>query len=191
MRCHRFRLVRMTTTIYTIGHSTRKLDELIDILHHYGITLLADVRTLPRSRHTPQFNAETLAHSLSAAGITYRHVPQLGGLRRASKDSVNTGWRNAGFRGYADHMQTSEFKAGLQTLIGLAGETQAAIMCAEALPWQCHRSMIGDALLLRGFAVVDIFDRSKATPERLTSFAKVDGTAITYPDPQRAIGADW
>ena len=171
----------MTITVHTIGHSTRSLDELVAILHHYGIATLADVRTIPRSRHVPQFNVDHLAQALPGAGIAYRHLEQLGGRRHAARDTINTGWRNAGFRGYADHMQSGEFAAGLATLIELAQQASVAIMCAEAVPWRCHRSMIGDALLVHGIAVVDIFDLAKARPEQLTSFARVDGTTITYP----------
>lgn len=170
-----------TTTLYTIGHSTRRLDELISILKHYGIDFLADVRSIPRSRHTPQFNKENLARELPAAGIRYAHIDKLGGLRHTTKDSMNTGWRNTSFRGYADYMQTDEFREGMEALLKHAQSATVAIMCAEAVPWRCHRSMVGDALIVRGYDVVDIFDDRKTQREKLTSFAAVDGTKITYP----------
>jgi uncharacterized protein (DUF488 family) len=167
--------------IYTIGHSTRTLDELIDILRHYRIEQLIDVRTVPKSRHTPQFNAENLIAELPDAGIAYQHLAKLGGLRHAGKDSINTAWRNASFRGYADYMQTDAFREGLEELIALASEKLTAIMCAEAVPWRCHRSMIGDALLIREIEVIDIFDEKKTQAEKLTDFAHIDGLVITYP----------
>lgn len=168
-------------TIYTIGHSTRELDELVRILKKYGIQLLVDVRTVPRSRHTPQFNRDTLPEELKKEGIEYEHLPALGGLRKTKKNSPNTGWRNASFRGYADYMQTDDFAKGLKELTELACTQTVAIMCAEAVPWRCHRSMIGDALLVRGFEVIDIFNEKKSQPEKLTDFAKAKGTQITYP----------
>jgi uncharacterized protein (DUF488 family) len=168
-------------TIYTIGHSTRTRDELIEILHHYDVRSLVDVRTMPRSRHTPQFNEDEMQEALPEASIAYRHLAKLGGLRHARKDSTNTGWRNASFRGYADYMQTPEFLEGLNELIEIAETSSTAIMCAEAVPWRCHRSMIGDALLIRGWDVLDIFDTRKIEPEHLTDFARVEGLTITYP----------
>lgn len=168
-------------TIYTIGHSTRPVKEFIEILKHYGITLLADIRTVPRSRHMPEYNFETLPALLVPAGISHTYLAALGGLRKVSKDSPNTGWRNKSFRGYADYMQTEAFRDGLQTLIELAKTDTVAIMCAEAVPWRCHRSLVGDALLVRDLPVIDIFDMRNAKPETITSFAKVDGTTITYP----------
>lgn len=168
-------------TVYTIGHSTREIAEFIEILKRYDIRLLVDVRTVPRSRHTPQFNGDSLEGELKKHGIDYTHVAKLGGLRHAAKDSVNTGWRNTSFRGYADYMQTTGFKEGIGELLELANSTTAAIMCAEAVPWRCHRSLIGDALLVRNAEVVDIFDKNKTQKEQLTSFARVDGADITYP----------
>lgn len=168
-------------TIYTIGHSTRTLDELIVILKQYGMQQLVDVRSVPRSRHTPQFNRNTLGESLVSHGITYQHLGALGGLRHTTKDSVNTGWRNTSFRGYADYMQTPEFDRGIDELLQLADKGSTAIMCAEAVPWRCHRSMIGDALLVRGVTVIDIFDSKKSQLEKLTNFAKVDGQKLSYP----------
>jgi len=167
-------------TIYTIGHSTRTLDDFIDILDTYDIRILVDVRTVPRSSYTPQFNSDPLSAALTTRHITYHHVPDLGGLRHTHKDSINQGWRNASFRGYADYMQTPDFEHGIGQLLAIAVEP-TAIMCAEAVPWRCHRSMIGDALLARGKNVVDIFDKHKTQTETLTAFAKVNGTNITYP----------
>lgn len=172
--------------IYTIGHSTRELDDFIATLQHYGVLQLVDVRSVPRSRHTPQFNAETLGNALKEHGIDYQHLAELGGLRYSKKGSINMGWRNTSFRGYADYMQTDEFTHGLDTLLALARQKTTAIMCAEAVPWRCHRSMIGDALLIRGVEVIDIFDERKSEPEKVTAFAKVDGTTITYPAYERA-----
>ena len=151
------------------------------MLRVYGIRQLVDVRTIPRSRHNPQFNLESLRASLSAAGIAYRHMPGLGGLRHARRDSINTGWRNASFRGYADYMQTSEFRANLDELIAFSSEAPTAIMCAEAVPWRCHRSLIADGLVVRGIEVREILSASKSQLHTLTPFAKVDGTEVSYP----------
>jgi uncharacterized protein (DUF488 family) len=170
-------------TIFTVGHSTRSLAEMISLLQVYGIKQLIDVRTIPRSRHTPQFNAESFAAQLTNEDIAYHHIPELGGLRHAKPDSPNSGWRNASFRGYADYMQSPEFLNGLSHLIQLAQEKPTAIMCAEAVPWRCHRSMIGDALLVRHIDVIDIFDEHTAKPETLTRFAHVEGLSISYPPP--------
>lgn len=169
--------------VYTIGHSTHGLDEFIAMLKHYGVRVLADVRTMPGSRRVPAYNRENLAPSLEAGGIQYLHLKALGGLRHTTKESVNGGWRNKSFRGYADYMQTEEFKAGLDVLIDVAEREVTAIMCAEAVPWRCHRSLIGDALLIRGFEVTDIFTQKKASPHKLTPFARVEGGKITYPGP--------
>lgn len=167
--------------IYTIGHSTHSFDEFVDILNSFQITQLIDVRTIPRSRRNPQFNKHSLVQTLPKRDIDYRHIKELGGLRPVRKNSPNQGWHNTSFRGYADHMQTDEFQAGLKQLIDAANQKTTAIMCAEAVPWRCHRSMVGDALLVHGFEVSDIFSAGKAQPEKLTSFAKVVGTSITYP----------
>ncbi len=172
----------MSTAIYTIGHSTRELDEFIGILQSYGIDFLADVRTVPRSRRVPHFNTDTLPHELEKAGIGYAHLEKLGGLRKTTAASPNKAWRNASFRGYADYMQTPEFAEGIAELLALAQERTVAIMCAEAVPWRCHRSLVGDALLVRGITVIDIFDARKSQPEKITSFAEVSGTTITYPE---------
>ena len=151
------------------------------MLHANGVKRLVDVRTIPRSRTNPQFNRESLAESLAEAGIGYTHVAELGGLRHTRKDSLNTGWRNASFRGYADYMQTPEFEAAIQALIEAAKCEQVTIMCAEAVPWRCHRSLIGDALKVRGIAVEDILSATRTQPHELTPFAKVNGTQVTYP----------
>ena len=163
------------------GRAFYALNEFIQILKAHHVKLIVDVRTVPRSRHNPQFNKDELPNSLLNDGITYRHLPRLGGLRHARKDSINTAWKNASFRGYADYMQTPEFEQSLEELISLAAKALTAIMCAEAVPWRCHRSMIGDALLVRGFTVLDIMSETSARAHELTSFAVVEGTNITYP----------
>ncbi len=168
-------------TVHTVGHSTRTLDELVDLLRHHAVDVLVDIRGIPRSRHTPQFNAEALQNELPGHGLGYVHLSRLGGRRRTRADSPNTGWRNTSFRGYADYMQTEDFRAGLGELLELAGRSHPAIMCAEAVPWRCHRSLVGDALLVRGVRVVDIFDATQAREQTLTSFARVDGDRIRYP----------
>jgi uncharacterized protein (DUF488 family) len=167
--------------IYTIGHSTRPLSEFIEILTVHGIKCVADVRTIPRSRHNPQFNIDALETSLKASGIEYLHIAGLGGLRHARKDSLNAGWENASFRGFADYMQTEKFEESLLKLIETAGNQKTAIMCAEAVPWRCHRSLIADALLVRGIAVLDIMSRTSITPHSLTPWAEVRGTKVVYP----------
>jgi uncharacterized protein (DUF488 family) len=168
-------------TINTVGHSTRPIEEFINLLRGYGIRQLVDVRTIPRSRHNPQFNRENLRASLEAARIVYRHMPGLGGLRHPQRDSINMGWRNASFRGYADYMQTPEFRGNLDELIAFSSESPTAIMCAEAVPWRCHRSLIADALVGRGIEVREILTASKAQSHVLTPFARVEGTQVTYP----------
>jgi uncharacterized protein (DUF488 family) len=177
---------RIPLTVYTIGHSTRAVDALIDMLGAHGVRRLADVRTVPRSRHNPQFDRERLPGPLAAAGISYVHVPGLGGLRHPRKDSINAGWRNAGFRGYADYMQTEEFARHLGVLIEEARAERLAIMCAEAVPWRCHRSLISDALTVRGIRVLHVMTRERADSHELTSFARVDGVRITYPEERSA-----
>jgi uncharacterized protein (DUF488 family) len=174
-------------TVSTIGHSTHPIEEFIRILEAHGIRRLVDVRTIPKSRRNPQFNKENLAVSLHAAGIDYRHLPGLGGLRHARKDSMNTGWRNASFRGYADYMQTPEFDENLNRLMELASETPTAIMCAEAVPWRCHRSLIADALVARGIVVLEILGIAKAQLHVMTPFARVEGLRVTYPPKKDAI----
>jgi uncharacterized protein (DUF488 family) len=168
-------------TVSTIGHSTHPIEEFTRILQAHGIRQLIDVRTIPRSRHNPQFNRDNLPASLQASGIQYQHLPGLGGLRHAKPDSVNNGWRNASFRGYADYMQTPEFQVNLEDLMRLARMAPTAIMCAEAVPWRCHRSLIADALVARGVEVLEILSATKAQPHALTPFAKVHGEQVTYP----------
>jgi uncharacterized protein (DUF488 family) len=167
--------------VLTIGHSTRTLDQFIALLKAHAVTLVVDVRTIPRSRHNPQFNEDSLPESLKKAGIGYIHMPGLGGLRHAKSDSLNTGWRNASFRGYADYMQTPEFQKQIEELIQLTKEHRIALMCAEAVPWRCHRSLIADALLVRGIRTEDIMSPTRRQVHALTPFAKVRGTTITYP----------
>ena len=169
-------------TVYTIGHSTRTIEEFIQILQSYEIQTVVDVRTIAASRHNPQFNEKELDKSLSRKGIGYIRMKGLGGLRHTTKASVNTAWRNASFRGYADYMQTPQFAENVEQLIKIAAEKRTAIMCAEAVPWRCHRSLIGDALLIRDVAVVDIMSEKVSRPHVLTSFAEIDGETITYPN---------
>lgn len=167
--------------ILTIGHSTRPIDEFIALLRAHGITDLIDVRTVPRSRHNPQFNRDSLPVSLARAGIGYVHRPDLGGLRHPRKDSRNTGWRNSGFRGFADYMETPEFAAALASLKVHAERSHIAIMCAEAVPWRCHRSLIADALTAHGIPVGHIMNEHPAELHRLTSFAQIDAGNVCYP----------
>lgn len=167
--------------IYTIGHSTRPIDEFIDLLKSHEITQLVDIRTVPKSRHNPQYWQDALRDSLQAAGVDYVYMKSLGGLRPKSKGSINDGWRNQSFRNYADYMQTEEFASALEELIELASENVTAIMCAEAVPWRCHRSLISDALLVRGIESTEIISASSERTHKLTPFADVDGTTITYP----------
>ena len=181
---------RMSTgRLWTVGHSTRKIDEFIKLLKAHGIQRLVDVRTIPRSRHNPQFNKEALANRLKKAKVIYVHWPQLGGLRKAEKDSVNDGWKNASFRGYADYMQTEAFWTALEELISGSTEIKTAIMCAEAVPWRCHRSLIADALLTKKWKVRHIMSETKADEHRLTSFAVMTHHRITYPAPIESGGA--
>lgn len=167
--------------VYTIGHSTRSLETFIELLQAHQIKQLLDVRTIPRSRYNPQFNIDTLPEALRKVGIHYAHLPNLGGLRHARRDSLNTGWRNASFRGFADYMQQPEFEQGLKDLMKRARLRPSAIMCAEAVPWRCHRSLIADALLVHDAAVEHIISGNRTQPHTLTPFAHVDGQQITYP----------
>jgi uncharacterized protein (DUF488 family) len=167
--------------VYTIGHSTRPSDEFIQLLRLNGVRRVIDIRTIPRSRHNPQYNRETLARALRAARIGYVHLKKLGGLRHAKSDSLNLGWHNASFRGFADYMQTPEFEAGLERVIKLAETKPSAMMCAEAVPWRCHRSLVADALAVRRIAVEHIVSGSHTQAHKLTPFARVRGTRITYP----------
>lgn len=169
------------TLVCTIGHSTRTIEDFIDLLWTNEVAEVVDVRTIPRSRHNPQFNLDTLPGSLAAAGIAYVHMTGLGGLRHAHADSPNMGWHNASFRGYADYMQSAEFADNVDKLVVLTRTRRCALMCAEAVPWRCHRSLIGDALLVRGVRVEDIIGPQGRRPHVLTSFAHVDGLDVTYP----------
>jgi uncharacterized protein (DUF488 family) len=174
-------------TIFTIGHSTRTIAEFIELLKSNGVAQLLDIRTIPNSRHNPQFNSDALAASLHAAHIRYVHMKELGGLRHARKDSINLGWRNASFRGYADYMQTAEFEAALDRAIELAEVGPTAFMCAEAVPWRCHRSLVADALIVRGIRALEIVSAAKPKEHALTLFAHVVGTRITYPGDQPSL----
>jgi uncharacterized protein (DUF488 family) len=167
--------------ILTIGHSTRSAAEFLALLKAHSVTGIADVRTIPRSRRHPHFSSEALSAFLSDHDIAYIHLPGLGGLRKPRRDSPNAGWKNESFRGYADHMQTPEFASALEELLALARKELVAVMCAEAVPWRCHRSLIADALLVRGVAAEDIATPTRRTPHKLTPFARVRGTEITYP----------
>jgi len=168
-------------TIFTIGHSTRTIEAFIALLTDAAISLVADVRTVPRSRHNPQFNKEVLPVRLKPAGIGYIHFPGLGGLRHSRADSPNTGWRNLSFRGFADYMQTEAFEENLNRLIDAAHKNRSVIMCAEALHWRCHRSLIADALLVKGLEVIHIMGEGKHQTHKITPWAKVEGRKITYP----------
>ena len=179
--CHN--RLEMVLSLWTLGHSTRQIDEFIGLLRAHQISHLVDVRTVPRSRYNPQFNTDTLAQSLPDTGLQYRHLPKLGGLRKPKNDSLNDGWRNASFRGYADYMQTDEFLKALEELMAGSRLQPTAIMCAEAVPWRCHRSLIADALVSRGWNIRHIMSPEKATPHVLTSFAHFEGGRLTYPKP--------
>jgi uncharacterized protein (DUF488 family) len=167
--------------VLTIGHSTRSIDEFLRMLRAHAVQRLVDIRTVPGSRHNPQYGSEALRNSLESAGIEYIHMKELGGLRKPMPDSINTGWKNASFRGYADYMQTQEFDATLEHLIDLAREKRSAMMCAEAVPWRCHRSLVADALTARGIAVEHIMSKTRRDSHRLIPFARRTGFRITYP----------
>ncbi len=180
-------------TVFTIGHSTRTIDEFVGLLKNFRINLVVDVRTVPRSRHNPQFNKETLPNTLKPYGIKYIHMPEIGGLRHPKHDSVNLAWKNMGFRGYADYMQTKEFTDNLLKILALARENRLALMCAEALPWRCHRSLISDALVVRHIKVQHIISATSCLNHQLNEMAHVEGNQITYPlftkeTPQRTLG---
>jgi uncharacterized protein (DUF488 family) len=168
-------------SLWTVGHSTHTIEEFLDLLKAHGIQQIADVRSIPKSRHTPQFNIGEFPQSLRALGVRYSHIKALGGRRHTRKDSTNLGWRNASFRGYADYMSTEGFAKGLEELIEFAREKRTAIMCAEAVPWRCHRSLIADAMTLRGWDVRDIVNARPTTPHKLTPFLKVVDGRLTYP----------
>ena len=174
-----FGRVAVRSDFWTIGHATRALDEILALLAEHHIEQLVDVRTIPRSRHNPQFNRETFAEALGAAGLAYVHMPGLGGLRRPRPDSTNTGWRNPRVRGYADHLETRDFEQNLLALIGLA-RRPTAIMCAEAVPWRCHRSLIADALAARGLRVTHVLGARRSSEHVLTPWARVNGTRVRY-----------
>jgi uncharacterized protein (DUF488 family) len=175
---------RPAPTVWTVGHSTRTLDELVALLRAHRVDTVVDVRTLPRSRRHPHFAKEALTARLPAAGIAYLHMPGLGGLRKPRKDSPNAGWRNQGFRGYADYMQTEEFAHHVEALLRLAGSARLTVMCAEAVPWRCHRSLISDALVVRGAHILHITSHAAPSPHVLTSWAHQDGVRLTYPPVQ-------
>jgi uncharacterized protein (DUF488 family) len=179
--------------VFTIGHSTRTIEEFVELIKTYAVNLVVDVRTVPRSRHNPQFNKETLPNTLKPEGIKYIHMPEIGGLRRPKHDSVNLAWKNMGFRGYADYMQTKEFTDSLLKIIARARENHLVLLCAEALPWRCHRSLISDALLVRHVKVEHIISATSCLNHQLNDMAQVEGTKITYPlftreTPQRTLG---
>ena len=175
------RFSEATQSILTVGHSTRTLEDLIRLLKAHGVKLVVDVRTIPRSKRNPQFNQESLPGSLRTSGMDYIHLKELGGLRHPKVDSENKAWKNLSFRGFADYMQTAEFEAGLERLIILSHERTVAIMCAEALPWRCHRSLIADALSVRGIPVEHIMTEKTRTKHVMTKWAHTEGIKITYP----------
>jgi uncharacterized protein (DUF488 family) len=170
--------------LFTIGHSTRSITEFIDLLKAFKIKQLIDVRTIPKSRHNPQFNEEALSSSLNNMKIKYFHDKRLGGLRHPKKDSINTGWRNKSFRGYADYMQTDEFYDAIEDLKIKATKRSTVIMCAEAVPWRCHRSMIGDALVKDKWQVLHIMSKTSANDHRVTPFARMKKGRVFYPKSQ-------
>jgi len=167
--------------IFTVGHSTRSIDEFVGLLRAHGVKGIADIRSIPMSRHNPQFNTDVLKQSLQREHISYKHIKTLGGLRHAKKDSINLGWRNASFRGFADYMATQEFSEGLEALTKIANTRETAIMCAEAVPWRCHRSLVADALTKKGWIVLDIMSRTVAARHRLTPFLKTRKGQLAYP----------
>jgi uncharacterized protein (DUF488 family) len=173
--------------IFSIGHSTHELDELVRLLRAHGVEAVADVRRHPGSRRLPWFKREVLSRKLVREGLSYRHVPELGGRRRPDRDSPNAGWRVEGFRGYADHMAGPEFAAGLDALVELASRQTTVMMCAEGLWWRCHRRLIADALAVRHWQVVHIDPTGGTAPHELTSFAVADGERLTYPPAQAAL----
>lgn len=167
--------------VFTIGHSTRAIEDFMRLLEAHGVQRVIDVRKIPRSRRNPQFNRDRLSPALHRARIHYRHMPGLGGLRHARRDSANMGWQNASFRGYADYMQTPAFEESLNRCIALARRERVVLMCAEAVPWRCHRSLIADALLVKGIEASEITSGVRVRPHSLTAWARVDGTQLTYP----------
>lgn len=174
-------MTKAAETIYTIGHSTHEIGEFIALLQSHDIEALVDIRTIPKSRYNPQFEQDALKYELNNHHIAYVYIKDLGGLRHAHKDSPNGGWHNSSFRGYADYMQTKEFEEALDALIETGTKKRTAIMCAEAVPWRCHRSLVADALLVRKISVLDIMPDGRLAPHKMTSFAQVKGRTITYP----------
>lgn len=170
--------------LFTVGHSTRSIEDFVALLKHYGVKEIVDIRTIPMSRHNPQFNKDALAQSLKLARIRYQHMKKLGGLRHSKKDSTNLGWHNTSFRGFADYMASPEFSEGLVDLMKIARARNTAIMCAEAVPWRCHRSLIGDALNKKGWIVWNIMSPTSATRHRLTPFLKMRKGQLVYPAPK-------
>jgi uncharacterized protein (DUF488 family) len=168
-------------TVLSVGHSNRTLKAFLRLLRAHSVKRIVDVRSIPRSRHNPQFNRETLPAKLRAAGIGYVYLRKLGGLRHPRPDSQNLAWRNASFRGYADYMNTTEFEEGLTRLLKLAQEKRCALMCAEAVPWRCHRSLIADVLLVRGASIEHIMSEKRRQTHSLTPFARVERKRVTYP----------
>jgi uncharacterized protein (DUF488 family) len=168
-------------TVLTIGHSTRTLEEFTELLQIYGVTMLIDVRTVPRSRHNPQFNKESLPDHLKNYGIKYLHIPEIGGLRHPKPNSINMALENVSFRGYADYMQTKEFTDALLKILVLARENRVALMCAEALPWKCHRILISDALVARHVRVMHIIGKNSTIRHNLNELARVDSGRVSYP----------
>ena len=171
---------KLPTLVLTVGHSNRTLEEFLTLLRAHRVTLVVDVRKMPRSRHNPQFNLDTLPQALCEAGIDHVHISGLGGLRRREPNSPNTGWRNASFRAYADYMLTPEFERSLQEILKRTRGERVALMCAEAVPWRCHRSLIADALVVRDISVMHILSESRTQPHALRAWAHVEGTRITY-----------
>ncbi len=172
--------------IYTVGHSTRSAEELVELLRAHGIQTLVDIRTVPRSRTNPQFNRDTLPRTLAREDLRYVHLPRLGGLRKAREDSPNGAWRNRSFRGYADYMLTEEFAQGMEELRELTEDGPLALMCAEAVRWRCHRSLVADALYARGVVALHITSRTRADPHKLTPFGVLHGRRVLYPSPPEA-----
>jgi uncharacterized protein (DUF488 family) len=173
---------KLVNTVYTIGHSTRTIDDFIKLIKAYRIEMIVDVRTIAGSEYNPQYNEESLKNSLGKYNISYMRMKGLGGLRHTTKESINTAWKNLSFRGYADYMQKPEFTQDIDQLIKLVKEKYVAIMCAEAVPWRCHRSLIGDALVIRDMRVIDIINEKNNNPHKITPFAQVKGQTITYPE---------
>jgi uncharacterized protein (DUF488 family) len=190
MKCHapkKTRTPKTRMTVLTIGHSTRKLETFLHLLQAHEVSCIVDIRTIPRSRHNPQFNRETLPKALREAGIAYEHMAGLGGLRHAHADSANTAWHNASFRGFADYMQTEEFHNALQALLEVASQERIVLMCAEAVPWRCHRWLIADALVARKVRVEHIISGIRTQPHSVTPWARVKDRRVTYPSPKEIL----